>query len=325
MAKGTTSSARKKNRNTRKTRSGSNVWLAFAVAAALAGAIGVFVLLSQVTSTTTYYVLNQDVDARSEITAEMLTEVTTSTGGQPRNALDVSAFTTEVPVYARYHLSTGDIVTPSNVGIYSPIQEGIPEEHVVASFAIPAENAVAGKVKRGDYIDIISVGDDLEGENTFAQYVLRHVLVLDTAADLGAEQLSSEGVDAAEDTGVRSGVPTIYTVSLPQEDAAKLAVIQNLPMAVVLSPIEYETEGVPSESTYVNPSDVFGPDTFVNDSGAGTDPTFGQQTEEEAEEAEENEGEEQETASPDAPDAEETGEPEDNETGEPEDNETDEG
>lgn len=275
MANLSLSSAKKRNKNTSKTKSGSNVWFTVAVAAAVLAAIGIFVVLSQVTATTTYYVLNQDVDARSQITPDMLSPVTVSTGGQPRNALDISAFSTGEPVFAKYALPAGEVVTPALVGLRSPIQEGIPDDYVVASFSAPAETSAAGKAARGDYIDIIAVSESPDGAGSAAQYVLRHVLVLDTAADLAAEQTSGDEVYASEDAGIRSGIPTIYTVALPQEDAAKLALVQSLPLTVVLSPVAYESDGVPTDPGFVSPVDVFGPDARVSDSGAGTDPSFG--------------------------------------------------
>lgn len=263
------SSSGKKSQKTRTTRGGSKVFLAAAIAFAVVAAAMVFIVLGQVTSTVTYYVLNQDVPARTQVTEDMLTPVTTSQGGQPRNALDISHLSPD-PVFARYHLSAGDILTPSNVGLYSPIQEGIPADYTVASFSVPAENAVAGKVSRGDYIDIIATNNLSEtGE---AQYVLRHVLVVDTAADLAAEAQSANTVDGSEDGAVRSGVPTLYTVALPEADAAKLALLQGLPLLVTLTPIDYD--GSDTSPIIANPADVFGPDVVIGDSGARTSPTF---------------------------------------------------
>ena len=275
---------KKKKKSSNPRTGGSKVWLTVAIGASLMVAGLVFVILSQVTSTVTYYVLNQDVTARSQVTADMLAPVTTAQGGEPRNAIDPSHLSPD-PVYASYDLFEGDILTPSNVGLFTSIQDGIPEDFVVASFSVPAENAVAGKVARGDYIDLIAVGSTEDGGDGIAQYILRHVLVLDTAADLAAETSSDV---AAEDEAVRSGVPTLYTVALPEEDAAKLAAIQGAPLLVVLTPTGYD--GEEDDSIFVNPSDIFGPDVTLGDSGRGTDPTFsgGEATEEDADGTEED-------------------------------------
>src|SRR5690606_4947985 len=114
---------------------------------------------------------------------------------------------------------------------------GIPDNFVVASFAAPAESAVAGRIKRGDYVDIISLEEDPETEARLAKYVLRSVLVLDVNSDLAR----AANVEAAEaDTGdpeatasdsaaARSGVPALYTVGVSREDALTLALIADSP------------------------------------------------------------------------------------------------
>lgn len=248
--------------------SAGKTWFIAAITVAALAAVGLFVVLSQVTATTTYYVLNQDVPARSQITADMLAPVTTSEGGQPRNALDIYDVQNEA-VFAKYALTVGDIVTASNTGGLTKINDGIPEDYVVASFTAPAEFSVAGKLQRGDYIDIIS-GTNNMGEGAAPAYVLRHVLLLDVAADLAAaaeQAAANPDAGAAESNAVRQGIPTLYTVALPPADALKLAAVLDNIGLVVLSPVDYEaTAGVVTDGIVPG---------SAGDSGARTDPSFG--------------------------------------------------
>lgn len=262
-----TAASRRKSKN--KLLSAGKTWFIAAITVAVLAAVALFVVLSQVTATTTYYVLNQDVPARSQITADMLAEVSTSEGGEPRNAIDIFDVQNEA-VFAQYALSVGDIVTASNTGALQKINEGIPEDYVVASFTAPAEFSVAGKLSRGDYIDIISGTSDMGGSALPPTYALRHVLLLDVAADLAASAAAPATSDAgaAEANAVRQGIPTLYTVALPAADALKLAAIADNIGLVVLSPANFTaTEGIVTEGIVPG---------VAGDSGEGTDPTFGQ-------------------------------------------------
>lgn len=251
---------------------GRKVWFAFAAVTALLVAVGLFVILSQVTSTTTYYVLNQDTPARTQITENMLTEVVTSTGGQPPNALGL-ADVLATPTYALYELNAGDILTSSNTGPLTPINEGIPENFVVATFTAPASYAAGGKIARGDYIDLIAV------DNESATYFLQHVLVLDATIDLdsvaASNRTNSDGsvTPAADSPSVRAGIPTLYTVGLSQEDAAKLALAMQGTIYVVLS-ADQSSDGVVTDVDITVDLGSLG--GLIGNSGAGTDKTFGQ-------------------------------------------------
>lgn len=255
---------------------GSRTWFIAAITVAILAAIAVFFAVSQVVAQTTYYVLSSDVPARTQITKEMLTPVVTSKGGQPKNMIG-QEYVASKDVYAKIELKAGDVVTPSNSGPLEPIQAGIPKEFVVASFVAPAETSVAGKLKRGDYIDVIAVSP---GDNASAKVALRHVLILDAtndgssaAEDTGAGE--SADTPQAESAKVRTGIPTTYTVGLSLEDAAKLAVIQDLKLLVVLSPADTK----PTEDVTAQLGEVVGPGA-VADSGKGTDSSFGTKTEE---------------------------------------------
>jgi hypothetical protein len=282
LSKGAKKDAAKKKPS--KTFSGNKTWFVFAIVAAVAAAGLIFAILSQLVSTTTYYVLKNDVPARSQITPEMLTEVVASSGSEPRNAIGLAEVQYE-PVYAKFALNTGDILTASNTGGLTPLQESIPEDYVVASFVADANNAVAGKLATGNYIDLIAIGGP-ENSSDVAKVALRHVLVMDVSADpsaIGESQnqakdengnpLEGSTATSSEDQ-LRSGIPSLYTVALPVKDAAKLALIRDADLFVVLSPKADSTDKFTPADITANKGEIFS-DKAVDNSGKGTDPTFG--------------------------------------------------
>lgn len=284
LSKGANKTAPKKKPS--KTFSGNKTWFVFAIIAAVAAAGLIFAILSQLVSTTTYYVLKNDVPARSQVTPEMLAPVVTSSGSQPRNALGLAEVSDpSTPVYAKFALNTGDILTASNTGGLTPLQESIPEDYVVASFVADANNAVAGKLATGNYIDIIAIGGN-SGDSAVAKYALRHVLLMDVSTDPGAiGESSSQATDengnplesstpTSTQDQMRSGIPSLYTVALPAADAAKLALIRDANIFVVLSPKADSNDSFKPADITVTEGQVFS-DAPVGNSGEGTDPTFG--------------------------------------------------
>lgn len=244
-----------------------------------------FFILSQTIPQTSYYVLNQNVPARTLVQPNMLTEVRTTTGAEPRNAMQLGEVQ-QGDVYTKYALSEGDILSPSNAGDLIAVNEGIPKNFVTVSFSVPAENAVAGNLKRGDYIDIIAASGNATEVSSKAQYVLRHVLlvdVLDQAVSLSEASggNSSSGTGEVTETGTEesssgSGVANLYTVAVSQQDATKIALLQGVDVLLALSP----AEGVQSEESISSSgSEIFG-DEPVGDSGAGTSPSFDGETNE---------------------------------------------
>jgi Flp pilus assembly protein RcpC/CpaB len=259
---------------------GGKVWFIMGIIVSLLAATGAFVVLNQVAATTTYYVLNQDVPARTQIVPEMLTPVVTSLGGEPRNVLGVD-YVQSTPTYSKFALNAGDTLSLSNAGELIAITAGVPEDFVVASFSAPPENAVAGRVKRGDYIDIVTASANEAAGDEVAKFILRNVLVLDVNSDLvGAEADASvdEGTGdeaaAADSAAARSGIPSLYTVAVSPQDATKLALITTDTIFVVLSPSKNIENGAGEEMIKTGKIDLYD-DNPVGDSGIGTDPTFG--------------------------------------------------
>ena len=205
--------------------------------------VGSFMFLQSIYEQETYYVLNQDVPTRTQITMDMLTPVTTSEGTAPggtpemtqeqkdeERAAILSAVQTGA-AYSQFPLKSGDVLSPSNVGGLADISVGIPDDWVVTSLSVDYNNAVQGRINRGMYFDIMVVGDD------GAYYPFVNVLALETATGEGTSSAGSE-----DESGMNS-TTSVYTVGMSPENAAKLQFLQkNLggDMRLVLSPRQNE-------------------------------------------------------------------------------------
>lgn len=277
MSSAFTSKNKTTTKKVNKTFSGNKTWFIFAIIAAVAAIAVIFGVLSQAVATTTYYVLNQNVPANSQVMPTMLKEVVTSQGGQPRNALSIGDVT-QNPTYAKYALNMGDIVTASNTGALTPLTEGIPSNFTVASFSAEAKDAVSGKLSTGNYIDLIAISDK-GGDGVVAKTVLRHVLLLDVATDpskIGDTQATTTKSDAAATDAnistqdqLRVGIPSLYTVALTPEDAVKLALVRDLKVFITLSPKDSSDKTLSAQDYQKTLGGVFD-NTAVGDSGAGT-------------------------------------------------------
>lgn len=248
---------------------GRKLWFFFSAVAALLTAIVLFVILSQVTSTSTYYVVTTDVAARTQLTPDMLTPVVTSSGGQPANALSLSQIES-TPTFAKYKLFSGDIVASTNTGSLEAIEAGIPKGFVVATFTAPATYAAGGKIGRGDYVDLIVVQDSTSTGVPSASYFLQHILVLDATIDP-----ESSGAVSPNDAALRVGIPTLYSVGVSPENAAKLAIATQAKIYVVKSAIQASNVTVPPMSIEVSLDTLNG---MIEDGGYGTDNSFGTKT-----------------------------------------------
>lgn len=223
-----------------------------------------FMLLRNLIQTETYYTLNQDVPARTQITPEMLSPVVTSTGTAPQAALGIEDVQSGA-VYSQYSLRTGDILTASNAGEQKDISVGIPDSWVVTNFSVPADNAVGGRIQRGYYFDIMVATDD------GSTYPFINVLALDTTIDLNDASSS----DAANTEEAKSGQTTQYVVGMSPQDAGKLQSIMKKhgdDVRLVLSPRQNEY-AKPKMSDYEG-NFSYNKDDGVKNMGEGTNYTF---------------------------------------------------
>lgn len=288
---------------------GAKVFWIGAILAALLAAGGTFFVLNKVADTTEYFVLNTTIAARTQITPDMLQSVTVSKGGEPRNGF-TPAHVASGDVYSLYPINIGDLVTQSNAGPITPINEGIPDNFVVTSFTANAETAVSGRIARGNYIDIIGTAET--GNGIMTRYVLRNVYVLEVNSNLGNVQDAvnegevtppGEGATGSDTAPARSGIPAIYTVGLSPEDALVLAAAMNDNLVITLSPVGYNNGGAGESDIIVNKDDIYQESWRTGDSGQGT----GIQGEEETPDAN-DETNDTDTSTPDTntPDGEES-------------------
>lgn len=164
----------------------------------------IFLTLSSLFSTESYYVLNQNVKAKQQITPEMVVVRETAAGTGPVNALTMEEIQ-RGGVYSRYPLYAGDVVSYSNAGPLSGQSLGIPDDWSVTSFSINSTDAVGGTLGKGDYIDIIGVNQN------GAQYIFNNLLILDI-------KFVNEEYDGNTDGQTIVGETIHYTVGLPAED-----------------------------------------------------------------------------------------------------------
>lgn len=218
----------------------------------------IFVGVSQALSQESYYVLIDDVTAKSPITTTMVVERTTAKGSAPQNALDYNEIQ-QGNLYARYALYQGDVVSWSNAGPASDTSLGIPDDWAVTTFNVSSDNAVGGSLGRGEYIDIMMVSEGT------SRYAFNNVLILEA-------RTSNQEVTSEEVTEI--GEVVQYTVGMPSEEIAILhaAIDEAMDVIVVKAPMnvkygDRETSGL--GGSYRFDEGVGNIDLFL-----GSDPTF---------------------------------------------------
>lgn len=230
------------------------------VVLALIIAFGVYTLLSSLMKQETYYVLSHSMSARTQVTESDLTAVTTSEGSAPANAIPLSDVQQGL-VYTKYPLNANDVLEYSNAGSLDSLNEGIPDNWVITSFNIDSEKAVSGILQRGDYFDMLILGDKQSKDNdtnnatstqataidtndVAGRYVFRNVMLLDTPI---SSQTSS--TDSANDaTAQTTSDTTDYVVGMSPKNAAILhSILSKWDVRLVISP---------KQTIYSNPSNL---------------------------------------------------------------------
>lgn len=220
---------------------------------------GIFFGLSKLFATDTYYVLNADVPAKTQITRALLIPQETAQGTAPKNAVDMNEVQ-KGNVYAKYSLYQGDVVSTSNAGAITNSYDGIPDSWVITSLTISADKAVDGGLTKGDYFDIIRVNG---GQG---KYLAIDALVLD---------VNSSTAQTQDDKGAKTnaGANLVYTVGLPQKlaPAVHAAIMSSEDVHFVRSPLaaryeKREIDGLDANVTSENEE--------LTDLMKGTDPTF---------------------------------------------------
>ena len=172
----------------------------------------IFMTLTSLFSTESYYVLNQNVKSKQQITPEMVVARETAEGTGPVHALTMEEIQ-RGGVYSKYPLFAGDVVANSNAGPLSGTPLGIPDDWSVTSFTINSTDAVGGILGKGDYADLLGI--NLEDQEKGAQYIFHNMLILEV------KFLNEEFVGALDGQTI-VGEVMHYTVGLPADDVAYL-------------------------------------------------------------------------------------------------------
>lgn len=227
-----------KNKNSNKNidKPKRNITTVIVVAIALAVCtLVIWFSLNQIFQTDTYYVLKQDVPAKTQVTKDMLEEKVTSKGTAPKNAIGLEAVK-QGTVYTKYPLNVGDILSKSNTGLDLDTSSSVPENWVITSFNISARNSVGTTVKRGDVIDLLGTSE--EG----SKYIFNNALVLNVYSD--------EAVTNDKKGNQTTNALLHVVIAMPPEDAANLASAvynyksENLKMVLSPNNVKYEHRNV---------------------------------------------------------------------------------
>jgi hypothetical protein len=221
----------------------------------------VWFALSQLLATESYYVLNQDVGSKTQVSDSMLTKVETAKGTAPKNAI-TQAQVLEGNIYTKIPLSAGDILTPSNTGLNIDNSTGIPDGWSVTTFSIPTVSAVNGSITKGQYFDIIGVSD-----SGIAKYIASNILALDVDSGISQAEVTNDSTQSASDI-------MQITVGMPADKIALLhsALTKYSKIELALAPksLSYETR----DNSYLDGNYNFDDITPGFDLYDGTDSTF---------------------------------------------------
>lgn len=220
-----------------KSTKGAGLIILLIIAASVAAFILSMTWLQSLAKTSTYYVLLDDVPAKTMIFPDMLHPVVTSEDTEPMNAITLEEVEESIeygpPLITQIPLEAGDPIVYSVVSGYKDLSVYIPDSWVLTSFGVPADNAVGGRIRAGYYFDMLVTIDD----RTYYPFV--NMLALDTTISMD-DVSSSDAVDTGE---AYEGQTSQYVIGMPPGDAARL---QNLmvdyedTVRLVLSPRENE-------------------------------------------------------------------------------------
>ena len=219
----------------------------------------IFMTLTSLFSTESYYVLNQNIKAKQLITPDMVETRETSEGTGPVHALSMEEIQ-RGGVYSKYPLFAGDVVARSNSGPLSGTPLGIPDDWLLTSFTINSTDAVGGILGKGDYADLLGIDED------GTQYIFNNLLILEV-------KFLNDEYDG-EDGQTILGETMHYTVGLPAEHIGHLHSAldhyETIKMVKAPTEVNYAERNV----SKLDEAFKYGPDTGNIDVIEGSDPTF---------------------------------------------------
>jgi Flp pilus assembly protein CpaB len=198
---------------------------------------GSLLILGSATATKSYWVLEEDVAAGVEITSDMLFEKEGPVDAVPGQSLTAEEFTNSV-WYSKIPLARGTVLQSSVLTDNVDFRDGLPAGFVVTSILVEPQNAVGGRISKGDFIDIAAVSGQDVG-SSLAKVVLQKVLVVDVMVSPNdiAETANSRGQDLSEvgSEALYAGKPSMYILAVSPTDFSKLALIRNASLYLALS------------------------------------------------------------------------------------------
>lgn len=173
---------------------------------------------SQGTSQVTVVVASQDIQPRQPITLDLVTTTSLASNAVPPRAItrltDVTSYFAQVTIYkgevisANLVASNPDAITAGTYSAYLPIPTG----YVAVAIPSAEQQAVAGFIAQGDYINVIATADLSEfasnRHGSVTMTVFTDVLVIRVGAQ-----------SAAPGAGQAQGVSSSLTVLMTQCDA----------------------------------------------------------------------------------------------------------
>jgi len=214
------------------------LWIMALFFSLLAG-FGALTILGDAADKTSYYVVAEDIPAGVQITSDMLLPIEVNVDGAPPKPLTRADFEYQ-PLYSKVPLIAGTVLQKSMVTDQQTLTSDLPEGFVLASILVAPENAVGGRITRGDLIDIAAVSDSDITQAT-AKVIMQKVQVIDVtvAPEQIAEAANRSGSDLLdESTGSKalySGEPSLYLLAVSYQDFAKLALIKDANIYLALS------------------------------------------------------------------------------------------
>lgn len=255
------------------------LWIMALFFSLLAG-FGALTILGSAADTTSYYVVNEDVPAGVQITSDMLLPIEVNAAGVPPKPLTRADFEFQ-PLFSKTPLEAGTVLQKSMVTNQQTLTSDLSEGFVLASILVAPENAVGGRITRGDFIDIAAVSNADVTQAT-AKVVMQKVQVMDVtvapeqiaeAANRSGSNLLDEG---AASRALYSGTPSLYLLAVSYQDFVKLALIKDANIYLALSAAGdfsgidvYESGSNLFIPGSVSPSDVLPP--TVGEPGEMTD------------------------------------------------------
>lgn len=239
------------------------LWIIAMIFAGLAAG-GSLLVLGNSTATKSYWVLEEDIAAGVQITQEMLFEKVAPVSAAPGQSITAEDLANNT-WYSKIPLARGTVMQPSVLTDKIDFIDQVPAGFVITSILVEPENAAAGQITKGDYIDIAATsGNDVN--TSIAKVILQRVLVLDVTVSPNdiAETANSRGEEITEldSSAIYAGKPSMYLLAVSSADFAKLAIIRDANLYLALS-AKQSALG----DTSVRGGDLFLPGVVVPSSG----------------------------------------------------------